>query len=260
MRLLCFTSSFCPQKQQVQLLVDWTLVSCKLLYRLFFAINGYCLSRSLHAHLTQWHVRAGKDLSEQLNDILLSTLCAKVPHEICYTVYELWKFISNWMYVFFPIHSYLHIHLVISRANCDVSTCVFSQRWRKASQARENTVRLYHIFLLIYLPWIYPATTWRNQLLKWKSEDLKNSRCHWWNTKMLIVIWRVNLWCNILWIMTLYMYSRLIFLRSRDSISTVVPHWSFGLSNCIEWHNTIEIESRDRRSIRDATVHTLRFV
>ena len=37
----------------------------------------------------------------------------------------------------------------------------------------------------------------------------------------------------------------LISWQSRDSISTVAPHCSFGLLNRIAWHNTVEIESRD---------------
>ena len=35
--------------------------------------------------------------------------------------------------------------------------------------------------------------------------------------------------------------------QSRDSMSTVAPPCSFGLLNRIDWHNTIEIESRDRQ-------------
>ena len=37
----------------------------------------------------------------------------------------------------------------------------------------------------------------------------------------------------------------LISQRSCDSISTVPPHWSFGLLNRIEWHKTVAIEPRD---------------
>ena len=43
----------------------------------------------------------------------------------------------------------------------------------------------------------------------------------------------------------------------RDSISTVAPHWPFELLNRIEWHDTVEFESRDWPDGRDSTVWSL---
>ena len=42
--------------------------------------------------------------------------------------------------------------------------------------------------------------------------------------------------------------------QSRDSISTGALHWSFELLNRMEWHNTVEIESRDCQDMKDCTV------
>ena len=44
----------------------------------------------------------------------------------------------------------------------------------------------------------------------------------------------------------IYISSSPISIQSRESICTVAPHWTCVLSNCIEWHNKIEIESCDR--------------
>ena len=46
--------------------------------------------------------------------------------------------------------------------------------------------------------------------------------------------------------------------QSRYSISTVAPHWSFGLLNRVEWRNTVEIKSRDCQDTRDSTVISCR--
>ena len=42
-----------------------------------------------------------------------------------------------------------------------------------------------------------------------------------------------------------YTVEPLISWQSRDSISTVALHWSFGLLDRKEWRDTVEIESRD---------------
>ena len=46
------------------------------------------------------------------------------------------------------------------------------------------------------------------------------------------------------------MVEPLISWQSHDSISTVAPHWSFGLLNRVEWHSTVEIKSRDCQGTR----------
>ena len=48
--------------------------------------------------------------------------------------------------------------------------------------------------------------------------------------------------------------------QSRDSISTVAPHGSFGLLNRIEWHNTVEIKSGDCPDMRDSNVFANSFL
>ena len=49
-----------------------------------------------------------------------------------------------------------------------------------------------------------------------------------------------------------FAYSR-FHISPVDSISTVAPHWSFGLLNRIELHNIVEIQSHDRKNMKEAT-------